>query len=250
MSIIRTSQNKKKGMTTIFGTLIFISIFFSAVIPLQLSMLQIDTMEATIIEELDREGLDKLAEDLTVVAYPTTTTSDSLKIRVQNNGIVDVNLTRVWIKDTIFKINQSVGHGESEVVGPFSITLDTNSSYPVKVITERGNVYGSSAGNLIYSSSGVWFTPSLGINVYIENDKGKYYIEVSNSTWSETYTTKGQDFGDVIVLFEVDSIDTYHVVCKKNSSSGPNLPGTPVDIPIIWPNGSPIIFVFTTGMDV
>ena len=117
------------------------------------------------------------------------------------------------------------------------------------VITERGNLFGSNAGNMIYSSSGIWFTPSLGINVYIANDKGKYYIEVSNATWSQEYNTQGQDFGDVIVLFDVDKIDTYHVICKKNSPSGPNLPGTPVDVSITWPDGSPIIFVITSGLD-
>lgn len=135
------------------------------------------------------------------------------------------------------------------MIGPYTVDLLANTSYPVKVITERGNLISSNAGNIIYTTQGIWFTPSLGINVYISNDKGKYYIQISNSTWSQEYNTQGQDFGDLVVLFDVETIDTYHVICKKNSDSGPNLPGTPLDVTITWPDGSPIVFVYTSGLD-
>ena len=249
MSIIRTSRNKRRGLTTIIATLLFVSMVFTALIPLQMSMLQTDTYESKIIRELETSDSEKEEEELTVVSYPTTTTSSSLKVRVQNTGILDVKIVKVWIKDEQYTVNDTIPFGEASVLGPFTVDLVANSSYPVKVITERGNLFGSNAGNMIYSSNGVWFTPSLGINVYIANDKGKYYVQVSNSTWSEEYTTRGQDFGDVVIFFEVDTIDTYHVICKKNSDSGSNLVGTPVDVTITWPNGSPIVFVFTSGLD-
>ena len=249
MSITRISRNKRRGMTTIIATLLFVSMVFTALIPLQMSMLQTDTYESQKIRELETTDIEKEEEDLTVVSYPTTTTSSQLKVRVENAGILDVKIVKVWIKDEPYVVNDTIPYGEASVLGPFTVDLVANSSYPVKVITERGNLFGSNAGNMIYSSSGVWFTPSLGINVYIANDKGKYYVEVSNSTWSDEYITQGQDFGDVIAFFEVDTIDTYHVICKKNSDSGPNLVGTPVDVTITWPNGSPIVFVFTSGLD-
>ena len=51
MSTTHTSQTSRKGMTTILGTLIFISIFFTAIIPMQLVMLQTDTIESQILQE-------------------------------------------------------------------------------------------------------------------------------------------------------------------------------------------------------
>lgn len=247
--IIHISRNKRHGMTTILGTLLFISMIFTALVPLQLSMLETDTYESNILHELESFDSEKEEEILTVISYPTTHTSNLLKVRVQNIGNIPVKIVKVWIKDEQYSIDTDILNGEIMVLGPFAVDLMLNSSYPVKVVTERGNIFGSNAGNMIYSSSGVWFTPSLGVNVYIANDKGKYFIEVSNSTWSLNYTTLGQDFGDLVVLFDVDNIDTYHVICKKNSATGPNLPGTPTDVTITWPNGSPIVFVYTSGLD-
>jgi hypothetical protein len=236
-------------MTTILGTLIFISIFFTAIIPMQLVMLQTDTMESQILQEQEFYDNEKEQEKLSLIAYPTTTTSNNLKIRVENHGNINIQLERLWIKNNQIPLNETLQIGETKTLGPFEVTLEENTSYPVRVVTERGNVFGSDAGNIIYSSQGIWFTPSLGVNVYIANDKGKYYVEVSNSTWRANYTTSGQDFGDVVVLFDVDTIDTYHVICKKNSENGVNLPGTPTDVTITWPNGSPIVFVYTSGYD-
>ena len=250
MYITRISQSRKRpAVTTILGTLIFVSIMFTALIPLQLSMLQTDIIESQIIQDIKLSDNEKELETLNLVAYPTTTTSDQLKIRVQNAGTLNIKLVKLWIKDQSYELNNTINVGSAQVIGPYTVDLVANTSYPVTVITERGNLFSSNAGNMIYTTQGIWFTPSLGINVYIANEKGKYYIQVSNSTWSDEYITKGQDFGDLIVLFDVETIDTYQVICKKNSDSGPNLPGTPLDVTITWPNGSPIVFVYTSGLD-
>jgi len=243
-------RNRRKGITTILGTLIFISILFTTLLPLQLTMLQTDTIESQILNELETADNEKKLEALTLVAYPTTVNSNNLKVRVRNTGTIDILLSKLWIKDQDYILDETVSVGQAKVLGPFDVDLIADTSYPVKVITERGNLFGSNAGNLIYTSQGVWFTPSLGVNVYIANDKGKYFIQINNSTWtSDAYVTQGEDFGDLVVLFDVDTIDTYHVVCRKNSEAGPDLPGTPVDVTITWPDGSPIVFVYTSGLD-
>jgi archaellum component FlaF (FlaF/FlaG flagellin family) len=236
-------------MTTVLGTLLFIGIIFTSLIPMQLVMMQSDIIESQILQELELDEGNKEQESISLVSYPTATSSDQLKIRVQNKGSIDVVLSKLWIKDESISLNETIIISQIKVLGPFTVPLVQNTSYPVKVITERGNVFGSDAGNMIFSSQGIWYTPSLGVNVYIANDKGKYFVKVSNSTWDVNYTTKGQDFGDVIVLFDVDTLDTYHVVCKKNNEDGPHLPGTPVDVEISWPNGSPIAYVYTSGYD-
>lgn len=249
MSIICISRNERKGMTTILGTLLFIGIIFTSLIPMQLVMLQTDTLESQILQEQGLEDNEKEQEKLSLVSYPTSTTSNLLKVRVENRGNIAVQLERLWIKSNSTSLNESLQIGETKTLGPFTVALEENTSYPVKVITERGNVFGSDAGNMIYSSQGIWYTPSLGVNVYIANEKGKYYIKVSNSTWYEEYETLGTDFGDLVVLFDVDTLGNYHVVCKKNSDNGPHLPGTPTDVTISWPNGSPIVYVYTSGLD-
>jgi hypothetical protein len=212
-------------------------------------MLQTDTLEAQQLNEQNTFDSYQDLEDLSVVAYPTTTTSDKLRFNIQNKGDIEANIVRIWIKDQYYNISSTVEIGETQEIGPITVTLVQNTSYPIKVITERGNVYTSDAGNIIFSSDGLWYTPSLGVNVYISNDKGKYYVKVYNSTWFDEYETQGQDFGDITILFEVDTLGTYDVICKKNSENGPDLPGTPVEATISWPNGSPIVYVYTSGLD-
>lgn len=251
MYTIHTLHNKKRrGITTILGTLIFISILFTTLLPMQITMLQTDTYESQLIQELDITNSEKKQEKVSLVAYPTSTTGNSLKVRIQNTGTIDIKIVKLWIKNQMFLVDETIDRGQIRIVGSYNVELLPNTFYPVKAVTERGNLFGSNAGNMIYTSNGIWFTPSLGINVYIANDKGKYWVQVSNSTWySDPYITSGQDFGDLVIWFDVDTIDTYHVVCKKNSADGPNLPGTPTDVSIIWPEGPPILFVYTSGLD-
>ena len=108
MSITRTSRNKRRGLTTIIATLLFVSTVFTALIPLQMSMLQTDTYESKIIRELDTVDDEKDEEELTVVSYPTTTTSSSLKVRVQNTGILDAKIVKIWIKDEQYTVNDTI----------------------------------------------------------------------------------------------------------------------------------------------
>ena len=65
MYITRILPSKsKRGMTTILGTLIFISIIFTALVPLQLSMLQTDTYESQIIQDIEIANSEKENEKL------------------------------------------------------------------------------------------------------------------------------------------------------------------------------------------
>ena len=153
MFTTHTSQTSRKGMTTILGTLIFISVFFTAIIPMQLVMLQTDTMESQILQEQELYDNEKEQEKLSLIAYPTTTTSNNLKIRVENQGNINIQLERLWIKNDQLSLNETLQIGEIKTLGPFEVTLVENTSYPVRVVTERGNVFGSDAGNIIFSSA-------------------------------------------------------------------------------------------------
>lgn len=51
-------------------------------------------------------------------------------------------------------------------------------------------------------------------------------------------------------FFDVRTNGDYYVECKKNSSTGPDLPGTPMVVEILYPAGPPVVFIYTSGYDV
>ena len=239
----------RRGMGTLLGILIFVGILFSSIIPLQLyvkanrNLLLSSEREAFVGDEYREQ------EDIYVLAYPINATSDQLCLRVENKGAIPVVIKNVWIKDAFESLDFNMVPGQEEVFGPFTVVLEENSSYPVKVVTDRGRIFSSDTGNLAYIE-GTWVTPSLGVSVQIANNLGKYYIKVSNETWSSYYQTQGMDQDDVLVFFDVKTNGEYYVVCKKNSSTGPDLPGTPMMVEILYPGGPPVVFIYTSGYDV
>jgi archaellum component FlaF (FlaF/FlaG flagellin family) len=235
-----------RGMSTILGTLIFVGIMFSAIVPMQVVMQQADNYKLQKINEMEKKDSERYGEDITLTYYPQSQTSDQICVKISNEGVLSTRIVRVWIRDTFYVVDEIVESGESKTFGPYTVTLVEGVTYPVQGVTERGNIFSADMISLVYSD-GQWYTPSLGINVYISNEKGKYYILVNNATWSDFYETLGMDHGDLSKYFEVDSSGVYTVTCRKNNENGPLLPGTPVNIEIDWPSGPPILYVYTSG---
>ena len=167
---------------------------------------------------------------------------------MENKGAIQVYVKNIWIDDEQESIETGLIPGEEVVFGPFTVDLIENNSYPVQVFTERGRLFSSDAGNLFFID-GTWVIQGFGISIQIANNLGKYYICVSNSTWSSTYQTQGQDHDDLLVFFEVQTIGYYQVICKKNNLNGPDLPGTPMIVEIKYPGGPPVVCVYTSGLD-
>lgn len=235
-----------RGMSTILGTLIFIGIMFSAIVPMQVVMQQADNLKLQKINEMEKTDNERYGEDITLTYYPQSHTSDQICVKISNEGSYSTRVMRVWIRDTFYVVDEIVESGETKTLGPYTVMLIEGVTYPVQAVTERGNIFSADMISLVYTD-GQWYTPSLGINVYISNEKGKYYILVNNATWSTFYETLGMDHGDLSKYFEVDSPGVYTVTCRKNNEDGPLLPGTPVNIDIDWPNGPPILYVYTSG---
>lgn len=240
----------KRGVSTVLGTLIFMGILFTSVIPMYLFMKQADTIYTQKIDEMKCLDEERAREEIDVCAYPLNETSDQLKVRVENKEAVSVTVVRVWINDVYHAQDEMIPSMEKTVLGPFTVSLQPDSYYAVKVTTERGNIYASKSGTLYYTE-GKWYTPSLGISVNIANDVGKYHIYVESTTYFDEYETQGTDFGDVIHWFSVDIPDTYTVTIEKwvGASNWVDLPGTPVNVVILWPYGPPIVYVYASGMD-
>jgi len=241
----------KRGVSTVLGTLIFMGILFTSVIPMYLFMKQADTIYIQKIDEMECLDEERAREEIDVCAYPLGETSDQLKVRVENKGAVSVTVVRVWINDVYHAQDEMIPSMEKTVLGPFTVSLQPDSYYAVKVTTEKGNIYASKSGTLYYTD-GTWYTPSLGISVNIANVVGKYHIQVANAPEPNEYWTQGTDFGDVIHWFAVDISDIYTVTIEKwvGGSNWVDLPGTPVNVVIQWPDGPPIVYVYASGIGV
>lgn len=253
MYTARIMSNKRKGMASILGTLIFIGILFSAIVPMTIMMKQADlfyTQEVYNTETLDAEKAD---ETVVVTSYPDA--SDMITVKVYNKGNVPINIIRVWINNDIHEENTPIASTEMGTFGSYTVVLG-ESNFDVKVITSRGNVFYSASGTLTYSD-GTWISPSLGVCVNIVNIIGRYIIHVESLTEGVVYNKwynedgTGMDFGDVIQTFLLpdDYLAQYQItITKKVGGNWVNLPDTPVSITMDWPYGSPLKYVFANGI--
>jgi len=245
----RRRHNKRRGAASIFGVLIGVGILITVILPSQLYIREVENYYERKVKEAIDLDIVRSKEDIEVIAFPVDENSTFLRLEVENKGEVSASIILLMIKDDSTDLDVDLSVGESKTLGPYNVSVQTNSSYYIKIITSRGNTFSSLTGTLFYGE-GTWYTPSLGISVNIANDKGKYYILVSNATWSDDYTTLGQDQGDLGKYFEVKTGGLYTVVCQKESGGWVDLPGTPMNVDIQWPEGTPIVYIYTSGLGI
>ena len=244
-----TCHKRRKGVSTIMGTLIFIGILFTSVIPMFLVMKQADNLYTQKVYEMRNRDDERSKENIFVSAYPGISTT--IYVKVENNGNVPVKIVRVWINDESFSVDTSLVSNSYQTLGPFTIDIVSGENAQVKAVSERGNVFYSISGPLLYSD-GQWFTVSLGVCVVIYNPKGgQYEIELQNNTdplnlWSKIiYTSKNQEWQDVITSYPVDNIGSYAVkISERKGQNWKELPGSPIPVDINWPYGPPFIMVW------
>jgi hypothetical protein len=241
-------KTKRRGIGTTLGIIFFLGILFSTIFPLQLYIKENDIHTLRTENEMLTADTDRDLEDLDVSAYPTNTTSDKIMVNVKNIGPISSVIQRLWINEDSELVEESLYPGDEVLLGPFTVDLVVNTSYLVKVSTRRGRLFKAYSGSLEYID-GTWYTPSLGISVQIRNEVGKYFVEVSNSTWCVNYSTQGQDQDDVLIFFAVNENGFYTVDMRKNSETGPHLPGSPMMVQVMYPNGPPVVYVYTSGLE-
>jgi len=250
-------RRRRRGTSTVLGTLIFVGIMFTAVIPMLLVMNQADTIHEIRKVEVGRLEEEKASEKISFYAYlleedPLDPINDKINLRIKNYGSIPVKIVSVWINDEKYP-QEDVNIKSMETKSLDTLIVDqVLSSYIVKVITEKGNVFTSRSGNLYYSG-GIWYTPSLGISVHIINTKGKYEITVTKGT--ETvgyYESQFTEWGEVINTFRVDDPDSYTVTIKKLVGNDLiELFDSPVVVLISWPpenpDDGPISHIYVDG---
>jgi hypothetical protein len=250
-------RRRKKGVSTILGTIIFIGIMFTTIVPMALVMKQADTIYAQRIHESTIDDQDRDKEAATIYGYPVSNVSSELMLNVENTGAVPFKVVRVWVNDENFSESTMVASLESKEIGPYNVSIENGTSHVVKVTTERGNSFVSMSGSL-YFDDGEWFTPFFAIIVQINNEganKYRIYLDYKNGTKVLVYPppeVPNKVDTDLLIsaIIPLETDGTYKIwVEKKMGSDWVNLPGTPVDNIILqWPNGSPIVNVVVNGV--
>jgi len=224
---------------------------FTAVIPMFIVMNQADTLHEMRKHEVELLDEAHSREDISFYPYPLTNDSDKLNISVVNKCGATVKIIRIWINNENYTLDENIQSMQTRVLGNFTVALKNQTSYTIKLITEKGTVFSSKAGTLYYLE-GSWYTPSLGICVHIINLKGKYWVNITREgELVGTYKSQGMDFEDLIMTFMVDYPGFYNATIKKHidGDDWEDLPGTPIIniIEIKWPGPNPIVYVLADG---
>ena len=200
-----TCKNKRKGVSTILGTLIFIGILFTSVIPMFLVMKQADNIYAQKMHEMEKLDQTRDMESIEVYAYPIKD-EDQIKISIENVGVVPAEIVRVWINNTYNTTSLTIPSLDIVQLGPYDLNTFNGAFYEVKVATSAGKMYQSVSGK-IYYEDGEWFSPQLGICVHIAVGffgMGYFRCKISNTTWDSIWYESDFKFsGDVVHIFDI-----------------------------------------------
>lgn len=166
----------RRGTSTILGTLIFVGIIFTAVIPMMLVMRQADTLHEMRKHELGILDQEKAREDLYLYVYPKTLTSPVLIVEVQNKGELAIRVLRLWVNDDSTKLDVSVPPMSTKEIG--SVEVSNKGKLYIKLATDRGNIFPSISGILTYDPYKGWQIDSYTIYIIIRNPSNSLHIKV------------------------------------------------------------------------
>jgi len=209
-----TSLNRgRRGTSTVLGTLIFVGILFTAVIPMFLVIRQADTLFENSKHELGILDQERRDEALYVYIY-TVADPRSLIVKVQNKGELSVRIVRLWVNDEPLDLDYIVPPmSDIEEIHTYPIPEETDSYY-IKVTTDRGNSVAFDTP-LVWDYGMGWTSEILSINVLITSLPGNIFkIEVTgpDPAYQETLTLKYEP-----KFFLVDVEGTYAVTIFRGT---------------------------------
>jgi len=238
-----TGLSFRRGTSTVMGTLIFVGIMFTAVIPMFLVMNQADTIHEIRKHELEILDQEREGESLYVYVFPAGESSEILTLRVVNRGNFVVKIVKIWINDIPFSeedlIVEPMGTDEKILTGYFTPVL--NEYYFIKVITDRGNIFSSDSGSIQYLGGNTWEGGLFMINVVIScTDSGWFDIVISKGEFTITDEIQKPSPRPAFEFYDVDVKGVYHVTITKRHLN--IIYDDSVEIK--WPLGPPVAWVF------
>ena len=201
---------RRKGISSILGTLIFIGILFSSVMPMFLMMRQADVYYEQRKLEVNKLDEEKALEDLAVYVTPSSST---FTITLINNGDIATKAIRVWENGNNHSIEETILTQNTTTLDPidFSDTPEVNDTYDIRVTTERGNSFVNKNGIMTYGSEG-WEVEKFYINIHAG---GLFlHVKVTNSSTGEVFFDRWDTVGAGYEV-EVPSGGTYHVLIEE-----------------------------------
>ena len=162
---------QRRGMAAILGTLMFIGILFTAIIPMQLVMQQADNIKEQKIHESN--NLDLLRKNEQIEVYPIPhLTLDLLSVSVINFSEYPVHIVRVWVNNTAYTVDETANPLETIDIGNLPLTPKEGGVYEIRVTTDRGNVFISHIGAISYQG-GEWLSETFGFRLIFPSRPGK-----------------------------------------------------------------------------
>ena len=236
-------RRKRKGVSTVLGTLIFIGILFTSVIPMMLVMNQADTIYEQKMLERERLDEERAREDVNVFVYPTGVEAlGNLTITVENRCELTVKIVRIWINDTIHDQESKINSMSQLELGSFNVSPPEgkNSTYDVRVTTERGNIFESGSGPIVYDGWN-WQVEAKLINVLISSSGIVFKIYVTGpGYYQEAQVWKIG--GTAFKTFDITDYENgeYNVKVKKGSSIIHE-----ENVMMEWPSGPSVLWVYS-----
>ena len=241
-------RKKKKGVSTILGTLIFIGILFTAVVPMALVMKQADTIyEQKKLERL-RLDEDRANEEVDLYVYPTGDSApDNLTFEGYNRGVLGSTIIRIWINEDNKSVDIVVQPNSEAVIGSYDVDPQDGDTFDVKMTTARGRSFECGTGTISFED-GYWSVEALLINVLISSGgvvfKIELWLQLEDESWEMIDEAQVWKIGGTALkTFDVTARGTpktYKVIVKRGSN--------PIHEEIIemnWPEGPPIIWVYS-----
>ena len=230
----------KMGTSTILGTLIFVGIMFTAVIPMILVMRQAETIHTMRKHELEILDYERISEDIYVYVYPIEgVTSPKLKVTAQNKGERVTSVVRLWINDEPHELNIALQPmSTAQDLGTYTPSPAEDESFFIIVTTDSGRIVGFDTPLIWVDDMSGWTTGEVfSVNVLINSLPGhEFKIDV----WGpDSFHAYGQTEKFDPKFFLVPQAGDYTVEIYR----GTNLLFTK-DLTILWPGGPPVEWVF------
>ena len=246
-------HGSKRGVSTILGTLIFIGILFSAVVPMQLVMKQADNIALQKTHEAQIADQEQEDEDIEVYPVPILG-EDQLNVTIINKSEFPVNIIHLWINNTYYSQNLTVGSLQSKEIGPFDVKTYDGVEFTVKATTDRGNVFISEIGKIFYTG-GDWTSETLGFRLIFPSRPGR--SQRTNNWLNEVRVSIKEDTEYLYIndtmhwaisasenFYEVDRAGTYDITIYIWCKPPPNNHWEMIyddSHQITWPIGDPAL---------
>jgi len=224
------------------GTLIFVGIMFTAVIPMMLVMRQADTLHEMRKHELDILDQDRAMESLYLYVCPEGQDSSYVDVTMVNKGEVPAHVVNIWINDTQVPVDANIPSLSEDELGPFELDRVEGREYDIRATTDRGNIFPSETGILHYGEDG-WDIEIFSIRILVSRRTWNLHIQV----WIGD-SPEGDPYYDQRIRWRIGS--AYEIIVPQQGDYYVKITrrwGSPLfdgKVTIEWPQGEPWVWIF------